>query len=492
MQPESEATAGANTNSTNVYDPQLSTFSNETWKGAIIHLRGGDAWTSQTGIVTDHTGNHLTLVIKVDPYNPINAVVGSRYYLTGTLAALDTANEYTFDGTNLYLWTPQSDAPSAHTIEAKRRDYAFDLSQRSFVTIRGLDVFAASIKTDDASAHITIDSIHARYVSHFVLVGPASPFSAHTFEESAAWDSGIVLHGNHSTLANSEIQGSAGNGLSVHGDHHSIDNNLIHDTDYSGLYGASIFVGGTNLTITNNSLFETGRDAIHVHPDSGAFHNNEIAHNDIHHYGRLMEDEGGVYGCCLIDWMGSTVHHNWIHDLIPIDSRGFRVTYDAHPGAGIYFDNGSGNALIHHNVTWSTYDGIQLNGMNPNGMAGPSSNLLVYNNTIGPNQGAGSGSLETLLTSTASGTRLINDLFAGGPLFPYGGGYPNAFYANNVNPGTDPLFTDAAHFDFTLKAGSPALGAGQSIPGVTTTTTPDVGAYEGGAFTPGCTLAGCH
>jgi hypothetical protein len=49
----------------------------------------------------------------------------------------------------------------------------------------------------------------------------------------------------------------------------------------------------------------------------------------------------------------------------------------------------------------------------------------------------------------------------------------------------------AATDDFELAAGSPAIGAGQVINGITTTNPPDIGAYEGGPFTPGCNLPGC-
>jgi hypothetical protein len=494
LQPDADATAGAGTGSTDIYDAALQGFPDGTWNGAVIHLRGGLAWTSETGTVKTHTGNHLVLSLTPDPNTPINAVKGSRYYLTGTLAALDTAGEWYADGTHVYLWAPAGDDPSGHLVEAKQRDYAFDLSGLSYVTLQGLEIFAASVRTSMSSSHVTLDGLLVKYASHFVMIGPAGGYAAHTFQESEQNDSGVLVHGQGNTLQNSEIAGSAGNGISVEGDGHTITNDLVHDTDYAGIYTALIFVGGSHLTITHNTLYQTGRDAIHVAPISGnAFPSNEIAYNDVHDWGVLNQDEGGVYGCCLVDWTGSSIHHNWFHDLVPTDGRGFHVGYDSHPGAGIYFDNGSGNGLVHHNVTWKTYDGIQVNGLNPTtGKAGPSPGMVVYNNTIGPNAGNGMGSLETLATSTAAGSKFINDIFAGGPLFPQGGPYPNATFANNVSPGTDPKFVNAAAFDFQLAPGSPAIGAGQSIPGITTTTPPDIGAYEGGAWKPGCSIPGCQ
>ena len=67
----------------------------------------------------------------------------------------------------LYLWTPTGDSPANHTVEAKAREYGFDLSGRSYITIQGINIFACSINTSSTSSHDTINGIQALYVSQF-------------------------------------------------------------------------------------------------------------------------------------------------------------------------------------------------------------------------------------------------------------------------------------------------------------------------------------
>ena len=50
-------------------------------------------------------------------------------------------------------------------LKTKQRNYAFDLSDRSHITVRGLNLFANTITTSDSSQGIIIDGIRAKYVS---------------------------------------------------------------------------------------------------------------------------------------------------------------------------------------------------------------------------------------------------------------------------------------------------------------------------------------
>ena len=55
---------------------------------------------------------------------------------------------------------------------------------------------------------------------------------------------------------------------------------------------------------------------------------------------------------------------------------------------------------------------------------------------------------------------------------------------NNMGSDIDPLFTDPAHNDYTLQAGSPARNAAIPLPGINDGSTdpiPSLGAYQYGA-----------
>lgn len=64
-------------------------------------------------------------------------VVDADYYLFGTRAALGSAGEWFRDpASNTFdIWTPQSDNPSTHSIEVKKRDYAFDDVLRTYLPV---------------------------------------------------------------------------------------------------------------------------------------------------------------------------------------------------------------------------------------------------------------------------------------------------------------------------------------------------------------------
>src|SRR2546428_636926 len=118
------ATASADKVSGNtLYDASLG----GGWEGAIIHIVPGQSWFGQIGKVTSSSSGKLTL-----SYSRMSAkesfTAGDPYYLVGKFKALDAPTEWFRDGDGtLYLWDKSSDNPAGHTVEAKHRDYAFDL-----------------------------------------------------------------------------------------------------------------------------------------------------------------------------------------------------------------------------------------------------------------------------------------------------------------------------------------------------------------------------
>ena len=121
------------------------------WNGATIHISPfnvsygqGAGWTWQTGTVVNSTAGQISFTwsrwgtlsaITPGPKNP--------YYLTGKQSELDAAGEWFLDSVSstLHFWTPASDSPAQHLVEAKRRQLAFDLRGRSFITIQELNLF---------------------------------------------------------------------------------------------------------------------------------------------------------------------------------------------------------------------------------------------------------------------------------------------------------------------------------------------------------------
>ena len=95
-------------------------------------------------------------------------------------------------------------------VHAKQRQYAFDLSGKSNVTIQNVNLFATSINMDALSTNNTLDGINAQYVSHFTTL-PDVVSSPHSYWYDHNTDSGIVLNGTGNVLENSTITCGAGN-----------------------------------------------------------------------------------------------------------------------------------------------------------------------------------------------------------------------------------------------------------------------------------------
>ena len=440
---------------TTIYDSAL-TQPTGYWWGAIIHFAPGQGWVGYAATVVASGPGYVTF-----NYQPSStweaAAAGNSYYLFGKPQAIDSAGEWYRDPVNgqLMVWPPAGDSPAAHLVEAKHRLYAFDLSGVSNITVRGLNIFAATINTDQNSSNIVLDHLSAKYLSASVV----------------QWDgwnpsrnSGIVLNGNNDLLENSEIAYSPGDGVLVGGSGDRVSNNLIHDVDYNGTDSAGIRVYGPWSTIDHNTIYNTGRDGV------GQFGwSTHIGFNTIHDALLQTTDGGGIY--TIRSWgTGAEIAYNRVYN---IHSSGFG-------GVGIYLDDDSSNYLVHHNITWNVDDGMKLNSS--------SKNEQIYNNTldatqfsIGKNWGTGDW----------SGSLIANNIFTHSIQW----GSINATWQNNINPGTDPGFTNPWRGDLSLQWYSPAINAGMVIAPYTngyTGSMPDDGALEFGApaFASGASVTG--
>ena len=197
------------------------------FNGAKIHTLLGPNWVAQTGTVTNYTTGAVQFKWNYygSTYYP---QAGNPYYLFGLLSLLDIPSEWFIDANAgiLYLWPPQNDSPVNHVVEAKQRDYGFDLSGLSYITIQGLSLFACAINTSATSQYLILNNLSCSYLSHYAFNNTNSGFTAHMR------DSGIILNGSHNTLINSTLAYSAGNGVSLLGSSNLVENCTIHDVDY--------------------------------------------------------------------------------------------------------------------------------------------------------------------------------------------------------------------------------------------------------------------
>jgi hypothetical protein len=198
-------TGSTTTGSETIVDPNL-TQPSGYWTGASIHVGTGPDWLFETATVTSYTPGTLTYTSAYGSDDKPDSP-GVPYYLTGHFTDLDAAGEYYYDSTSdtAYLWTPKGDNPSSHTVEAKARLWAFDLSGLSYINLTNLNFFAAGLDSSSTSSHLTLSGITAQYVAYFNNLN--GTFGNHTT------DNGIILNGTNDTIENSTIAFSSGDGV---------------------------------------------------------------------------------------------------------------------------------------------------------------------------------------------------------------------------------------------------------------------------------------
>ena len=441
--------------------PQLA----EGWRGGRVWTN--EWYTTRTGEITGGTADQLTAEMTAEWERG-----GFWFYLFGKLELLDDPGEWFYDGSNqdLYLWSPDSTIPQA--VEVKQRNFAFDLSDRSYVILRNLNLFANTITTSDRSTGIIIDGINAKYVSHHMTLPPL-PLSEKApnsddgiFLAAHAHDTGIQLRGNNHVLMNSVIDGSSGNGVLLEGNNHRVTNNVIVNTNYKASYAAAVRLNGNGHRISHNTINRTGRDAIswdwHTAGTDGR--NLESAYDDISEFGMLSTDLGAIYVCCYVNLAEGAIHHNWIHD-----AQAFSPFWGTR---GIYLDLESFNSTIHHNVVWNLTGGKD----NYNLTAGsPRGYERIFNNTFLGEVDLNGEYIEARNNIFAGNKNLVadkasNNLFMGS----------DVQFSQLPQSESQPDLTKSLP-DFTPKKDSLAIDAGIKIPQITVDfqgKSPDIGAYE--------------
>ena len=382
-----------------IYDPRLSAG----WAGADIHIASGEGWYAQTGIVSASGNGWLTFNYQQDS-SVLSPRSGNGYYLYGKFQALDSPGEFYVDnGGYLYVWAPGNSNPYAHTIEAKSRQFAFNLFGAPNITLEGINIFGGTVATNVYSSHFVMDHVNASYISHFMWqsIGWNQP-----------WDTGIELNGANSVVENSTIAYSAGDGVYVNSANDTIANNVIHDTDYNAGDSSPVRIYGNGALVQHNVIYNAGRCGVATHAYA-----TRIIGNVIHDVMLQTADGGGIYtirGNGGASEFASNQIYN-IHDYV----------YSPHPtwytANGIFLDDYSSGFTIDNNTIWNTDAAVKLNYS--------SRNNRLYANQLSGNYASVTGNSR----GDWAGTVITNNtLYA--PIQQQGSGA--AIYANRYSRGS--------------------------------------------------------
>lgn len=379
-----------------------------------------------SGWSTTSTANVWQSTVTFSP-NQTGVLIqnGAPGILVGSLAAVVANYDWYANGTTVYLYDSATN-PNTDTIEISARNYVVEMYL--------------------GPAYVTLANLHLRGANNIDL---------------------FLYGANNISILNCEIDNSSSAAVYVG----NVSYNLIFN-------GGSIHNTGINPTYDG--------DGIGIGEDGTASHDILIEGMDIYANG-IPPSVGSAIA------IGST--DNTPYNVTITNNQLSDASY-----AGLNVS--AGTSIV------ATYNVITANGSY--GVAATSGignvSLVAYNNTIAGNtqdgliEWAGGGTVSVTQKNNifynnaseiwwSSGaaqaiTSNYNEIYhsLAGPIISYGGATPSfatwqSTYGQDGQAITgDPLFVNAGSGNYALQAGSPAIGAGIYIPGVSTANPPNIGA----------------
>ena len=432
--------------------------------GKIWYLQWYTGWWADNGKVRsfDPVKKTITLEKKIgSSERKPNPHLKFTYVLYGSRELLDADNEWVYEPKTklIYYRAPGGANPSNLTVEAATRQSAVDLSGRKFIVVQNIEALGGNLLADDQTTGCLIQGIKLFY------------------------QQGSKLAGQRNEIRDSELAYSKNRTmLSIRGERNRVVNNYFHHMSEEGC-AIALMLSGSEQLFAYNTLVCSGDRMLGI----AAVHS-QIVHNFFKDASFLARDSNCL-GAGMSDGEGTEIAYNQCMS----DYR--RLLYIN----GIYLDNAAAGFLVHHNV-------VPVIAMNE-----PKVNVLVYNNTIyrfsdyNPNPDADFDSIDGSSKNSMplgkggdyAGSQWVNNIY-GFYAAPFHG---QTYVANlsSINPLA--VFNDKSGqpidkleepwaYDFTLKPGSPAIGAGVPLEGITEGDHPDIGAYPFGkpVWQVGCDL----
>lgn len=422
------------------------------WDGAVIlyHITGNG-----TAAATITSFNPATDTVSYSgtgtPYLATNwdnkyhyTVINSQRQITAGTYAVDVA------GSRILAWP---NAGNASGLRASTRTYGFHTSGRSYLTIKNFRIHGQYGTTYESGRHISGSTSTA---TNGLLVDACD------------------LHGSEG--------GGATAGIYVFGA--GTDRNYVQNCTLDRVYGRGIFGTGDKFTFSSNELSRVTGTVLYSQNNSTTPNTNgEFLNNYIHDCKGTHANGMTVYG------QSGTIASGFL-------ISGNRVLRQYHR-----FGPYAASMQHHRNIEFrnNVLDGQIAD----DGATAGSDYIRWYNNTI-------SWDLRIFAAQNSAECIVKNNIILGGLWNNTGENWADIDYQNNVyetlhyrqSPSygwtigpnevtgatTAALFTDYAGFNWTLKAGSPAINAGTDLSAFFTTDltgaarsgTWDVGAYEYG------------
>jgi hypothetical protein len=405
----------------------------------------------------------------------INGIQGTP---VASLVALTAPGEWYYAGGTLSIYATTD--PNTSIIEVGTSRIPISLYAQNYVTLTGLSVGksnASGVFLNNVS-HIDLNRVSStyNYIRGVDNAGTSGDISSYVTVENGTFSnngtSGIEFHGGggpgrYGQLTNFTIQNNlvSGNGwqstytiytsgIKVWGSYgnpptnndFTIQKNIVSNTSSADGTGQGVGIWademGTGVLIQNNTVYNNAGSGIMVEHHSGTMVAYNVSYNNA---------------------------PSWLLGVL---------------WPQIYVARGAISSSIFNNTCYGGAVGIAVEDLS---QLLPVTNNIVTNNIVsgysslafraqhgGENAGTGAGNVYTY---NSFGSQTANFIEWGHGVFEstyaaFDIGYQNATHSLT----TDPLLSNPAAGDFVLQPGSPAIGAGLYIAGVSTSVPPNIGA----------------
>ena len=435
--------------------------------GAIIVVNAG-SFKTYASWVTQHRAGRDTLTYDTSlvPERQGYPAFRHGYFLEGKLGFLDAEQEWFYDpdAQMLYYKPPAGQHPRTLDIRGKTQSYALDVSDSSYIQVKGLTFFGTTFCFSQ-SQHCTVEDCDLSYPSYSRrMLKELSPIAISKMVTRKEFDPA------YNTLRNCNIAYTDGPALEMSGVGNLVKNNYIHDIDYSCTYKS-----GWTLSMTNAPELVFRRNTVHTAGASELYNagrRNIIELNDLSRSGFLQND-GALIQISVKQQLGTILRYNWVHDSSKI---GLRFDNMNKPGAPW----GEG-CRAHHNVCWHTQRNFfkgDRHFVHNNLCFDSELNDLVISSDVATNGRNYETVTRNNLAGTFSGSRTKP-----GRDFPVPGTVDHNWSSDVTGVDLRTQLRDPNNLDFRPRSGSELVDAGavmEGYPFPIEGKAPDIGPYEYG------------
>ena len=492
-----------------ITDSDLATASGTSgWNRSINGVRAvlnvDHQYTSWTRLATNHVAGSGTFNYPTDLGSSVNnpdetgsssSFNDDRYYLVGERDFLDTPGEWYFDAANqlLYLCPPDGVNPNSAQVEVKTRNYSLTADRScNYLTIDGITFFGTAFSFGNGQNNRSNDII---FRNNTVLYPCWTEWLAmpSTDPRASYQDNYPMIQADNSVVANNSFAYGAMSALLINGWNNVIENNVVHDFDYSSTLGTAPMIVSRNwasyvgkggaVTVRYNTIYNSGGILLHVGQSNNLVYQNQL-YNAFRACWGGNKDVSALYTQSAY-CQGTRFYRNWVYDS--------KVGTSPQPwngGLGIRGDDSTSGLTVDHNVCWNLGSaGIMIkNVTNPVLVqANACYHNTVFNHSL--NNNTQSAIIISTDTTQTNGQNSVSSVANNMAQQIYGGWSAKtlgalALYAgNSTGTLTESQLENTNWFDFRPAASaSPVLNTGIAISNITGTTVgvPDIGAYERG------------